>query len=101
MRVLPLASWHSGNDEEPGGTGSGYAVDCLHSARLALLEPTYERVVKRAVSLGNDTDTTAAVAGGIAGIRHGLAGIPDRWLDALSGRDLVDPLAELLVASRS
>ena len=92
---------HVRPDEDPQGTGSGYVVDCLHSARLALLEPTYERVVKRAVSLGKDTDTTAAVAGGIAGIRHGLGGIPARWLDALNGRDLVEPLAALLLASRS
>jgi len=90
---------HIQPDDEPGGTGSGYVVDCLHSARLALLEPTYERVVKRAISIGNDTDTTAAVAGGIAGLRHGLAGIPDRWLTALRGRELVDPLADGLLAS--
>jgi len=90
---------HVRPDDAPQGAGSGYVVDCLHSARLALLEPTYERVVKRAVSLGNDTDTTAAVAGGIAGLRDGLGGIPSRWLDALNGRDLVDPLAALLRAS--
>lgn len=83
---------HVRPDAEATGTGSGYVVDCLHSARFALLEPTYERVVKRAISLGNDTDTTAAVAGGIAGLRHGLDGIPSRWLTALSGRDLLQPL---------
>lgn len=85
---------HIRPDDEPQGNGSGYVVDCLHSARLALLEPTYERVVKRAISLGNDTDTTAAVAGGIAGLRHGLDGIPARWLTALNGRDLLAPLVD-------
>ena len=82
---------------EPSGTGSGYVVDCLHSARLAACEPTFERVVRRAVSLGDDTDTTAAVAGGVAGVRHGLSGIPDRWLVALSGRDLAEPLVARLL----
>lgn len=44
----------------PAGSGSGYVVDCLHSARVAVEQLTFERVVQRAVSLGNDTDTTAA-----------------------------------------
>lgn len=80
----------------PHGTGSGYVVDCLHSARLALAESSYEDVVKAAVALGNDTDTTAAVAGGLAGIIFGEAGIPDRWRMGLRGREICDPvLAEL------
>lgn len=85
-------------DASPHGSGSGYVVDSLHSARLATQEATFELVIKRAVSLGNDTDTTAAVAGGIAGVRHGLSGIPKRWLAALAGRELVDPLAQKLLA---
>lgn len=84
-------------DGPPGGSGSGYVVDCLHSARLAVLEPTFERCIQRAVSFGNDTDTTAAVAGGIAGLRHGLGVIPERWMSALSGHDIVKPLAERLL----
>jgi len=85
-------------DASPHGSGSGYVVDCLHSARLAAQEPTYERAIRRAVSLGNDTDTTAAVVGGIVGIRHGLEGIPRRWLSALSGRDVAEPLVQRLLA---
>jgi ADP-ribosylglycohydrolase len=75
-------------DEPPHGTGTGYVVDCLHSARLACCEPDYERIVRRAVSLGNDTDTTACVAGGIAGLRHGTDAIPRRWLGSLRGREI-------------
>lgn len=90
---------HIKPDAAAAGQGTGYVVDCLHSARFALLESTFERVVQRAVSLGNDTDTTAAVAGGIAGLRHGLTGIPERWLSALAGRHLVDPLASQLIGS--
>jgi len=72
--------------------GSGYVVDCLHSARLACRGKSYELIVQRAISLGHDTDTTACVAGGIAGIRHGKAGIPDRWMEALRGMEILDPL---------
>lgn len=79
---------------EPSGGGSGYVVDCLHSARLALAHDSFEAVVKAAVAIGNDTDTTAAVAGGIAGIRFGAAAIPMRWHQALRGRELLDPLLD-------
>ncbi len=83
---------------EPGGRGSGYVVDCLHSARLALREGSFEGVVKAAIAIGHDTDTTAAVAGGIAGIQFGVDGIPPRWRAALRGRELLDPLLAGLLA---
>src|SRR5690606_4366902 len=86
---------------EPGGRGSGYVVDCLHSARLALEERSFEAVVKAAVAIGNDTDTTAAVAGGIAGIRFGTEGIPPRWRGDLRGREQLDPLLDALLRHSS
>lgn len=76
--------------DEPRGTG--YVLDTIWSARRALEEESFEDVVRTAILLGNDTDTTAAVAGGLAGIRCGLAGIPVRWLEQLRGFDLVEPL---------
>jgi len=78
--------------------GTGYVVDCFHSAALALEEPDYERIVTRAVRFGYDTDTTAAVAGGLAGVRFGLDGIPRRWRDALLGADIVAPILAGLCA---
>ena len=36
----------------------------------------YEQVVARAISLGDDTDTVAAMAGALAGAHLGLAAIP-------------------------
>jgi ADP-ribosylglycohydrolase len=79
-------------DDPPEGRGSGYVVDCLHSARWAVAVGPYEQAVKAAIALGHDTDTTACVAGGIAGIRDGIAAIPDRWRQALLGRERLDPL---------
>ena len=70
----------------PGGTG--YVVDSLHSARHACRRDDYASIVRAAVALGNDTDTTACIAGGIAGIRHGKDGIPARWREAMRGTDL-------------
>jgi ADP-ribosylglycohydrolase len=37
--------------------GSGYVVDCLRSAQWRVEQGPYERVVKAAVALGNDTET--------------------------------------------
>lgn len=86
--------FHVRPEEDGAVNGTGYVVDCLRSARWALGQGTYEDVVRAAIRLGNDTDTTACVAGGLAGVRDGVSAIPRRWLDALRGRELVDPLVE-------
>ena len=57
---------------------SGYVVDTFVAAMWCLLTTdNYRDCVLKAVNLGSDTDTTAAVAGGLAGIMYGLEGIPD------------------------
>ncbi|MBC7881033.1 MAG: ADP-ribosylglycohydrolase family protein [Anaerolineae bacterium] len=87
-------------DAPPEGKGSGYVVDCLRSARMVLLkENGYEQVVKASIQLGNDTDTTACVAGGMAGLREGISAIPSRWRDGLRGNELLEPLLEKLLSS--
>lgn len=78
-------------------SGSGYVVDCLHSAKKSLEQDSYEKVVKTAIAFGNDTDTTACVAGGIAGLKYGARAIPTRWKDNLRGKDLYEPLVEELL----
>lgn len=77
--------------------GSGYVVDCLRSARAVMDKGAYEGVVKAAIALGHDTDTTACVAGGTAGIRDGVRAIPERWMQALRGKSMVEPLLERLL----
>lgn len=80
-------------------TGSGYVVDCLHSARFALQQHNFVDVVKTAIALGRDTDTTACVAGGLAGIIYGDEGLPKNWLDVLKGKQMVEPLLRDLILS--
>jgi ADP-ribosylglycohydrolase len=80
--------------------GSGYAVDSFWSAWEALSGARdYEDAVVRAVRMGNDTDTTAAVAGGLAGIHWGLEGIPQEWRTGMRGQEIVQPLVARLLAS--
>jgi ADP-ribosylglycohydrolase len=88
-------------DSPEPGRGSGYVVDCLRSARDCMAAGPYERVVKAAIALGHDTDTTAAVAGGIAGLRDGIGAIPQRWRAALRGQELVQPMLKQLLARQA
>jgi len=79
-------------DERPDG--SGYVVQSFRAARWLLARcSSYEETVKRAIALGKDTDTTACIVGGLAGITFG--NIPERWLTALRGRDQVEALLAL------
>ncbi len=81
--------------------GSGYVVDTLWSAWTAFESASsYEECVRKAVAYGGDTDTTACVAGGLAGVYWGISGIPGTWLAEMRGREIVQPLvAELLKSS--
>jgi ADP-ribosylglycohydrolase len=85
-------------DDLSPGEGTGYVVDSLRSARHAVAAGSFEAAVKAAVALGNDTDTTASLAGGIAGTRDGADAIPPRWHNGLRGRELVQPLLRGLLA---
>ena len=89
--------WHIRPADDTPGRGSGYVVDSLRSARDALRQPDYESVAKYAISLGHDTDTTACIAGGVAGLRDGVETIPVRWRNALRGREICNPIIEKLV----
>ena len=77
--------------------GSGYVVDSLRSARWANNNRTYEETVKAAISLGDDTDTTACIAGGIAGLIHGFEDIPKRWTENLRGQEIYETLIRKLL----
>ncbi|MGN6141763.1 MAG: ADP-ribosylglycohydrolase family protein [Ralstonia sp.] len=72
--------------------GSGYVLDTIWSTHKAMKADSFEEVIKTSILLGNDTDTTAAVAGGLASIKYGLAAMPARWLEQLRGFQLVEPL---------
>lgn len=89
--------WSIRPDDLPAGRGSGYVVDSLRSAKQSADLPTYEAAVRAAISLGNDTDSTACLAGGIVGLRDGIDAIPTRWKDGLRGTELYQPLLRRLL----
>lgn len=74
---------------------SGYVVDTLEAAIWCLLTTdNYSDCVLKAVNLGDDTDTVAAVAGGLAGALYGYEAIPSEWLDRLKRRDYIEEICE-------
>ena len=71
----------------------GYVVNTLEAALWCLLNTgNYADCVLKAVNLGRDTDTTGAVAGGLAGIAYGWEGIPKEWVEALQARPMLNSI---------
>ena len=72
-------------------------LDSFWSAWEAFTRGTsYRDTIERCIRYGHDTDTTAAIAGGLAGLRWGVdeasGGIPAEWLAGLRGREIVEAL---------
>ncbi len=69
----------------------GFVRDTERAALWCLATTqTYADCVLKAVNLGDDTDTTAAVAGGLAGIVYGMGAIPAEWVRALLGKEVIE-----------
>ncbi|MDP9463404.1 MAG: ADP-ribosylglycohydrolase family protein [Actinomycetota bacterium] len=74
--------WHP----DRGGPGNGSVWGCLAQAVWAVrTTSTFEQAVAVAIELGDDTDTVAAVAGGLAGSIYDIQSIPSRWLTYVNG----------------
>jgi ADP-ribosyl-[dinitrogen reductase] hydrolase len=74
---------------------SGYVLHSLEASFYCFLNSdSYEEAVLKAINLGGDTDTTGAIAGGLAGIYYGIENIPQRWIDNLARTNDIKDLAE-------
>jgi ADP-ribosylglycohydrolase len=74
---------------------SGYVLDSLEASLWCLLKNNnYKDTVLAAVNLGNDTDTIAAIAGGLAGILYGFESIPSNWINDLQKKEEIMALAD-------
>lgn len=77
--------------------GSGYVVECLEAALWCFHQTdNFRDAILKAVNLGDDADTTAAVCGQIAGAYYGESGIPESWRQRLAFHDLITGLADRL-----
>ncbi len=84
-------------DEIPS---DGYVVSTLEASLWSFLgTESFEEAVLRAVNLGEDTDTTGAVTGGLAGCYYGFGSIPDNWIGRLQRNEYIKGLCEAFVQS--
>ncbi len=79
-------------------SGRGRVVDSFWSAWAAFAAADdYRGAVVTAVEYGNDTDTTAAIAGGLAGVYFGSGSVPVAWHRGLRDRGVAQGLVDRLV----
>lgn len=70
---------------------SGFVLHTLEAALWCNSHAeSYAQCVREAVNLGDDTDTTACVAGALAGAIYGYDAIPEGWLETLRGKDVIE-----------
>mgnify|MGYP001031220524 CR=1 FL=1 len=86
---------------EPSGNPDGFVVNSLQWSLYYLLSTSsYEDLVQHCVNAGFDADTTAAIAGGLAGIYYGYSGIPSRYIQTLLDKDMIEQLSLELYKKR-
>jgi len=79
--------------EEDSILSSGYVMHTLEASLWCLLSTnTYDEAVLKAVNLGEDTDTTAAVTGGLAALCYGYESMSKEWISSIKGRKEIDNL---------
>ena len=75
----------------------GWAVLSLRVAVWAsITAQNFADGILKSIRVGGDTDTYAAIAGGILGAHYGLSGIPRDWFDVLQGKDIMLTIADEL-----
>lgn len=88
-----LKSWSQRTESTIRSTG--YVIDTLEAVLWAFFTTdTFEEGAIRVVNLGDDADTVGAVYGGLAGACYGLSAVPDRWMQTMRNKDLLQKVAE-------
>lgn len=73
----------------------GYVVNTLEAAMWCFLNTdSFADCVLKAVNLGDDADTTAAVAGSIAGAYYGIKSIPTEWLSCIARKEWITQMVD-------
>jgi len=89
-RLLEVDIGSLSEDEIDSG---GYVVSTLEASIWCLLTTdSYPEAVLRAVNLGDDSDTTGAITGGLAALLYGYEAIPKEWIGKLKKPELFDDI---------
>jgi ADP-ribosyl-[dinitrogen reductase] hydrolase len=77
---------------------TGYVIDTLETCLWCLFNSSdYKGAVLKAVNLGDDTDTSAAVTGGLAGIVFGMAHVSSKWTKSLAKLNYIEKLIKKFI----
>ena len=75
----------------------GYVIEVLESSIWFFLnKDSYEDTILSIINIGHDTDTSAAIAGGLAGIYYGFKGMPEYWIASIARMEDIFELGERL-----
>jgi ADP-ribosyl-[dinitrogen reductase] hydrolase len=92
VKSILRGSWRGARREDIGSTG--YVAHSLEAALWSVGRTgNFRDAVLTAANLGGDADTTAAIAGQLAGALYGASGIPDEWLERLAWRSRIENMA--------
>ena len=97
--VLHIAGGSYKNDKgyEGGIRGKGYIVDALEAALWAFWSTeNFRDGALAAVNLGDDTDTTAAIYGQLAGAYYGVDKLDENWLKSVYAKRFLDVVSQWL-----
>jgi len=112
LESVPAADWMSSRLREIASGGyrekavdqiraTGYAVDTLEAALWSFwTSSSFEEAILTATNLGDDSDTTAAICGQVAGAHYGKHAIPEGWLEKLwEGEKIATKASDLFSSS--
>ena len=84
---------------DDGIRGKGYIVNALEAALWAFWsdENSFEKGALAAVNLGDDTDTTAAIYGQLAGAFYGFNQLPSHWIEQIYAKKFIEILSKWIL----
>jgi ADP-ribosyl-[dinitrogen reductase] hydrolase len=96
IESIAKGSYKKTNGYDDGIRGKGYIVSALEAALWAFWsdENSFEKGALAAVNLGDDTDTTAAIYGQLAGAHYGYKQLPPHWLQHVYARTFMEKLSK-------
>jgi len=96
IKTIAEGSYQRKGGYEDGIRGKGYIVNALEAALWAFWsdESSFEKGVLAAVNLGDDTDTTAAIYGQLAGAYYGYKDLPQRWVEQVYAKKFILQLSK-------
>jgi ADP-ribosylglycohydrolase len=96
IRAIAEGSYQRKGGYEDGIRGKGYIVNALEAALWAFWsdDNSFEKGVLAAVNLGDDTDTTAAIYGQLAGAYYGYKNLPKKWVEQVYAKKFIEQLSK-------